>query len=118
MPTLARADAVLDESLANSMKTLDANDVLYQVDASWDYDPGPGLERIRAPLIAVNSADDLINPPELGILETGIKRVKRGEAITIPLSPETRGHGSHTVANLWKSHLLRLLDQSQAKPAN
>jgi homoserine O-acetyltransferase len=118
MPTLARADAVLDESLANSMKTLDANDVLYQVDASWDYDPGPGLEKIRAPLIAVNSADDLINPPELGILETGIKRVKRGEAILIPLSPETRGHGSHTVANLWKSYLQRLLEQSRAKAAN
>ena len=92
--------------------------MLYQVERSWDYDPGPGLEKIRAPLMAMNSADDLINPPELGILESEIKRVKRGEAIVIPLSPETRGHGSHTVANLWKSHLLRLLDQSRSTPAN
>jgi homoserine O-acetyltransferase len=110
MPTLAKADEVLAESLANAMRTQDANDVLYQVSASWDYDPAPGLERIRAPLIAINSADDLINPPELGILEREIKRVKRGEAIVIPLSPQTRGHGSHTIAALWKQHLVKLLD--------
>src|SRR6187551_3629665 len=86
MPTLAKADEVLAESLANAMRTQDANDVLYQVSASFDYDPQPALESIRAPLIAINSADDLINPPELGILEREIKRVKRGEAIVIPLS--------------------------------
>jgi len=112
MPTLARADEVLGESLANSMRTLDANDVLYQVSASWDYDPAPGLERIRAPLVAINSADDLINPPELGILEREIKRVKHGEAIVIPLSPQTRGHGTHTIAALWKQHLVKLLEET------
>ncbi len=112
MPTLAKADEVLAESLANAMRTQDANDVLYQVSASWDYDPAPGLERIRAPLIAINSADDLINPPELGILEREIKRVKRGEAIVIPLSPQTRGHGSHTIAALWKQHLVKLLNET------
>ena len=95
--------------MANALQNQDANDVLYQVSASWDYDPGPGLEKIRAPLIAINSADDLINPPELGILEREIKRVPRGEMVLIPLSPETRGHGSHTIANLWKQHLARLL---------
>lgn len=112
MPTLARSDAVLDEALAAT--TTDANDVLYQLGASWDYDPGPALETIRAPLTAVNSADDLINPPELGILERAIRRVPRGRAVTIPFGPATRGHGSHTVAALWKEHLTALLARSDA----
>lgn len=109
MPTFAKADEVLEQSMTNALRNLDANDVLYQVSASWDYDPGPALEKIRVPLIAVNSADDLINPPELGILEREIKRVPRGEAVTIPLSPETRGHGSHTIAKLWRPQLEKLL---------
>ena len=112
MPTLARADQVLEESLAGSMRTMDANDVLYQVGASSDYDPAPHLERIRAPLTAVNFADDLINPPELGILEREIRRVPQGEAVIIPFGPTTRGHGSHTLAVLWRDHLARLLDRS------
>jgi homoserine O-acetyltransferase len=112
MPTLAKADEVLAESLANAMRTQDANDILYQVSASWDYDPQPQLERIRVPLLAINSADDLINPPELGILEREIKRVKHGEAIVIPLSPLTRGHGTHTIAALWKQHLVKLLSET------
>ena len=111
-PTLVQSDQVLDEYVANAMKTSDANDVLYQVSASWDYDPGPGLEKIRAPLLAINSADDLINPPELGILEREIKRVKHGEAIVIPFSAATRGHGSHTIAVLWKDQLTKLLERS------
>ena len=109
LPTLVKADEALAESVANAMRTQDANDILYQVSASWDYDPAPKLESIRAPLLAINSADDLINPPELGILEREIKRVKRGEAIVIPLSPQTRGHGTHTIAALWKQHLVKLL---------
>jgi homoserine O-acetyltransferase len=113
LPSLAKADEVLDQYAATAMKENDANDILYQVSASWDYDPGPGLEQIRAPLLAVNSADDLINPPELGILEREIKRVPRGAAVVIPLSDATRGHGSHTIANLWKQNLAELLQQSQ-----
>ena len=112
MPTLAKSDEVFETALASALKTTDANDVLYQVSASWDYDPGPGLEKIRAPLLAVNSADDLINPPELGILEREIQRVPRGEAVVIPLSDATRGHGSHTIANLWKDRLVKLLEGS------
>jgi homoserine O-acetyltransferase/O-succinyltransferase len=108
-PTLARADEVLDAYIDKGMQTEDANDVLYAFAASRDYDPGPGLERIRAPLLAVNSADDLVNPPELGILERGIRRVPHGRAIVIPYSDETRGHGSHTVAALWKQYLEELL---------
>jgi homoserine O-acetyltransferase/O-succinyltransferase len=110
MPTFAQSDEVLETAIANALKTQDANDVLYQVSASWDYDPGPGLEKIRAPLLAINTADDLINPPELGILEREIKRVPRGEAVVIPQSGATRGHGSHTIANLWKDKLEKLLD--------
>jgi homoserine O-acetyltransferase len=115
MPTLKESDAVLDQYVAEQLKTADANDLLYQVEASWDYDPGPGLEKIRAPLVAINSADDLINPPELGILEREINRVAKGRAIVIPLSPETHGHQSHTIAVLWKKYLLELLDAS-ARP--
>ena len=113
MPTLAQADSVLDASLARSMRTGDANDILYAVEASADYDPGPGLEKIKAPLFAVNSADDLVNPPELGILEREITRLPRGRAVVIPLSDATRGHGSHTVASLWKQYLRQLLEESE-----
>ena len=108
MPTLAASDSTLDAAIADSLKTADANDLLYQVEASRDYDPGPDLEKIRAPLLAVNSAD-LINPPELGILEREITRVPKGRAVVLPLSPETRGHGTHTIAALWKRYLEELL---------
>jgi homoserine O-acetyltransferase len=112
MPDLKTADSVLDAYVARGMHNTDANDLLYALRASEDYDPGPRLEHIKAPLLAVNSADDLINPPELGILEREIKRVPRGEAVVIPFSPATRGHQSHTVAALWKQNLARLLDES------
>jgi len=108
-PTLARADQALDAYVNDQMRSADANDLLYAVSASQDYDPGPALEKIEAPLIAVNSADDLINPPELKILEREIQRVPHGRAVVIPFSERTRGHGSHTVAVLWKRHLEELL---------
>jgi len=109
MPTIAASDSVLDASVAGSLAHADANDVLYQVEASRDYDPGPELEKIRAPLLAINSADDLINPPELGILEREIRRVPRGRAVVLPFSPQTRGHGTHTMAAVWKQYLQELL---------
>jgi homoserine O-acetyltransferase len=112
-PTLAKTDELLDKFVQQIVKTDDANDVLYAVEASHDYDPGPNLEKIRAPLLAINSADDLINPPELGILEREIKRVPRGRAIVIPLSDKTRGHGSHTIAALWKDQLMGLLKETE-----
>jgi homoserine O-acetyltransferase len=112
-PTLAKTDEVLDKFVEQIVKADDANDVLYAVEASHDYDPGPDLEKIRAPLLAINSADDLINPPELGILEREIKRVPHGRALVIPLSERTRGHGSHTIAALWKDELVRLLKESE-----
>lgn len=112
-PTLARADEVIDSYVEHGMKTEDANDLLYALSASRDYDPGPGLEKIQVPLLAVNSADDLVNPPELGILERGIKRVPHGRAIVIPYSENTHGHGSHTYAALWKQYLMELLKSSE-----
>jgi homoserine O-acetyltransferase len=112
-PTLAKTDEVLDKFVEQIVKADDANDVLYAIEASRNYDPGPSLEKIRAPLLAINSADDLINPPELGILEREIKRVPHGRAIVIPLSDKTRGHGSHTIASLWKDELVKLLKETE-----
>ena len=111
-PTLAQADQALDEYVADFVKTNDANDIMYALDASHDYDPGPLLEKIRVPLLAVNSADDLINPPELGILEREIKRVPHGRAIVIPLSDRTAGHQTHSLPAIWKGELERLLRES------
>ncbi|MEO5717082.1 MAG: hypothetical protein ABIR29_00745, partial [Chthoniobacterales bacterium] len=116
-PSLTKSDAVLDKFVSDYLKTGDANDVLYAVEASHDYDPGPGLEKIRAPLTAINFADDLINPPELGLLEREIKRMPQGRALVIPLSDKTRGHGSHTIAALWKDQLIELLQRSASEPA-
>lgn len=113
MPTRAQTDAFLDKSVASAVASTDANDLAYALDASYDYDPAADLGRIRAPLLAINSADDLINPPELGLLEAGIARVPRGRAIVIPLSDETIGHGTHTKAKLWKEHLARLLLETE-----
>ena len=112
-PALAKTDEALDKFVVDYLKSSDANDVVYAIEASHDYDPGPSLEKIRAPLLAINSADDLINPPELGILEREIKRVSHGRAIVIPLSENTRGHGSHTMAALWKEELAKLLRESE-----
>jgi homoserine O-acetyltransferase/O-succinyltransferase len=112
-PTLAKTDEALDKFVEQIVKADDANDVLYAVEASHDYDPGPNLEKIRAPLLAINSADDLINPPELGILESEIKRIPRGRSIVMPLSDKTRGHGSHTIASLWKDQLMELLKETE-----
>jgi homoserine O-acetyltransferase/O-succinyltransferase len=111
-PTRAQADSVIDAYVDKSLPLDDANDLLYQIESSYDYDPGPALEKIRAPLYAVNSADDLVNPPELGILEREIKRVPHGKAVVIPYSEQTWGHGSHTIAVLWKQYLEELLRES------
>jgi homoserine O-acetyltransferase len=112
-PTLAEADWEIDQFVAQHMRTDDANNVLYTFEASADYDPGPGLEKIKAPLIAVNSADDLVNPPEIGVLEKEITRVPHGRAVIIPFSEKTAGHGTHTLAAAWKSYLVDLLGESE-----
>jgi homoserine O-acetyltransferase len=108
-PTRDAADKVLDDRFNAAVAPLDANDLLYQVDASRNYDPNPKLASIRAPVMAVNSADDFINPPELGMLERDIKRVKRGCAALLAITDQTRGHGTHTLAAVWGGYLARLL---------
>src|SRR5207248_11243633 len=113
MPNREKADRAIDAFVTQALRTMDANDVLYALESSGDYDPAPALDKIRAPLLAINFGDDLINPPELGILEREIARVKKGRAVIIPLSDKTRGHGSHTVAALWKDELLKLLNESK-----
>ena len=112
-PTLQQADAALDAFVAKFRTNYDANDVLYALEASRDYDPGPYLEKITAPLLAINSADDLINPPDQGILEREIKRVRNAAAIVIPESDQTVGHGSHTKAVLWEKDLVRFLKETE-----
>jgi homoserine O-acetyltransferase len=109
------AEAAADTYTKNSLKTLDANDLLYQVEASRDYDPSPGLEKIKAPVMWINSADDFINPPGLGIADQMVKRIPRGRFILIPESVTTHGHGTHTWAALWKQHLVELLAESERK---
>ena len=114
-PTLAAADAVFDKYLEGFVARSDANDVLYQVQASFDYDPAPLLSGIKAPLVAINFADDLINPPELGLLERGIAAVPHGRAITVPAGPDTVGHGTHTIARVWQEQLRELLEATEGR---
>lgn len=114
-PTRDAADSLLASTVRRYLRTMDANDMLYAFDASRDYDPSPHLGRIRAPLVAVNSADDLVNPPELGILEREIRRVPNGRYILIPTSDETRGHGTHSVPAIWGRYLAELLAASEPR---
>jgi homoserine O-acetyltransferase/O-succinyltransferase len=114
-PTRDAADKAVEEAEAQFAATHDANDVLYAVASSRDYDPWPDLEKITAPVLFVNSADDFVNPPELGIAERAIKRVKRGKFILIPASEETRGHGTHSWGVFWQKDLKALLDATAKK---
>jgi homoserine O-acetyltransferase/O-succinyltransferase len=113
LPTRDAADQFLDKFMEREMADLDANDLLYAVNASRDYDPSSGLETIKAPLTQVNSGDDFINPPELGIAEREIKRVRGGRFVLLPASDQTHGHGTHTWAALWQQYLAQLLQASQ-----
>jgi homoserine O-acetyltransferase len=108
-PTRAQAEAQLAKLVDEFVANHDANDVVYAFAASADYDPSPDLEKIVAPVMFVNSADDFINPPELGIAERAIKRVKHGKFALIPASAETHGHGTHTWPTFWKDKLVALL---------
>lgn len=113
-PTREKADQIVAQRLSQPFRG-DANDVLYQWESSDDYNPSPGLERIQARLVAINSADDERNPPELGILEREIKRVKNGRYVVIPAGELTRGHGTTGNAALWKQHLADLLKDAPRK---
>ena len=110
-PTRAQADHILDQRLS-ARYTGDANDHLYQWDSSRDYNPAPGLERIQAAVLAINSADDERNPPETGTLEREIKRVKNGRIYLIPGSEQTAGHGTTGQAKFWKAQVAQLLQSA------
>jgi homoserine O-acetyltransferase len=112
LPTRDAADKFLEEAYATRMKNLDANDILYQVAASRNYDPSGQLDKIKAPVMWINSADDFINPPELGIAEREVKKIPRGKFVLLPASDKTHGHGTHTHAEVWKGYLAELLKES------
>ena len=112
-PTREAADKYTDEAVARTAAGLDANDLLYAVDASRNYNPAPKLETIRVPVMFINSADDFINPPELAIAQREIKRVKQGKFVLIAASEESYGHGTHTRAVVWKQYLKEVLDASK-----
>jgi homoserine O-acetyltransferase len=112
LPTRDATDAASEDYAKRFTASHDANDLLYAVNASRNYDPSPQLEKITVPVMFVNSADDFINPPELGIAEREIKRVKQGRFVLIPLSDQTHGHGTHTWAAVWQQYLKELLESS------
>jgi len=112
-PTRDAADKDLEDYRNRVTHTLDANDLLYAVSASRNYDPSSQLEKITAPVMYINSADDFINPPELGIAEREIKGVKHGKFVLIPASEQTHGHGTHTWAPIWQEYLKELLEETK-----
>ena len=109
LATRDTVDRYLESYRSSRLPSLDANDLLYQIDASRHYDPSPRLGQIRARVMFVNSADDFINPPELGIAEREIQKVKGARFVLLPISDQTRGHGTHTWAAVWKQYLAELL---------
>lgn len=109
LPTREAADKFVEETVARNMKDLDANDLLYAIESSRNYDPSPNLERIKVPVMFINTADDFINPPELNMAERETKRISRGKFVLIPASEQTFGHGTHTRAAVWEPYLRELL---------
>jgi homoserine O-acetyltransferase len=114
-PTRDAADRFLAEQMKTRSDGVDANDFLYAFEASRDYDPSNDLEKISAPLLAINSADDQVNPPELGLMERLITRVRRGHYVLIPTSGETRGHGTHSFPAIWQNYLREFLERIEPK---
>ncbi len=113
LPTAESVDAYLTTQMERRLPTLDANDLWYQVNASWDYDPSADLERMTAPTVWINSADDFINPPELGLAERFAPRIADGTYRLIHNSIDGKGHGTHTWARFWKDDLVALLARSE-----
>ena len=113
MPTRDAVDQYLERSAKRIVAEDDANDLLYAISASSDYDPSTKLGEVKAPVMFVNSADDFINPPETGIAEREIRKVKHGKYVLLPVSEQTYGHGTHTHAAVWKQYLVELLEESK-----
>src|SRR5260370_3635474 len=111
-PTRDEADKLFDQTIRRRLENANAIDMLYQYDSARNYNPAPGLEKIQAPLLAINSADDQVNPPELGIVEREIKRVKYGRFVLLPITDQTRGHGTHSLPAIWKQYLAEVRESS------
>jgi homoserine O-acetyltransferase len=109
-PTRDDADRFLAEQMKTRLTGTDANNFLYAFEASRDYDPPGALEKIEAPVLAINSADDVVNPPELGLMEKLMPRVRKGRYVLIPTGPQTRGHGTHSWPAVWGEHLRKFLE--------
>ena len=114
-PTRDAAQQFIDKYLARASASLDANDFIYQFDASRNYDPSARLSTITVPVMWINSADDFINPPELGIAERTVHAMPHARFVLIPISDATRGHGTHTQAAVWQQYLVELLKESEPK---
>ena len=112
-PTKKSAEQYLEKYLSNAMKGKDVNDMIYQFDASRAYNPAPYLSTIKAPLLAINSADDQINPPELKVLDTAILKVRKGKYILLPITSETRGHGTHSLPKIWGNYLKDFMKETE-----
>lgn len=110
-PTVAAADKYVEEQVASRSKNTDANDMLYYYHAIEDYNPAPHLSKITAPLLAINSADDFVNPPELPMMQALIKQVKKGRFVLLPITDETRGHGTHSLPAIWAPELIKFLGE-------
>jgi homoserine O-acetyltransferase/O-succinyltransferase len=110
-PTRDKADSVIRAYLDQNTRTHDANDVVYAFNASRNYDPSPDLETITAHVLAINSADDFVNPPELGNMEPLMSRVRHGRYVLLPITDQTRGHGTHSLPAIWKGYLAEFLKQ-------
>ena len=110
-PTIATADRYVADQVAARSKNTDANDMLYYYHAIEDYNPAPHMSKITAPLLAINSADDFVNPPELPMMQELIKQVKKGRFILLPITDETRGHGTHSLPAIWGGELVKFLQE-------
>jgi homoserine O-acetyltransferase len=115
-PTRDAAEAYVDKYLARTLAATDANNLIYYTNASRNYNPAPRLDQIKTPLLWINSADDYINPPELGIAEQQVKRMPNARFILLPITDATRGHGTHTVAAVWKDYLIQFLHATETNP--
>ena len=115
-PTRQQSEDYVDKTLARMTAATDANNLIYYVNASRNYDPSPHLDRIKVPVLWINSADDFINPPELGIAEKLVHTMPNAKFVLLPITDQTRGHGTHTIASIWQDYLIQLLKESIPKP--
>jgi homoserine O-acetyltransferase len=114
-PTREKAEAYVDTTLNACEKRTDANNLIYYTDASRNYDPSKNLAKITVPVMWINSADDFINPPELGLAQQQVKEMPHAKFVLLPITDATRGHGTHTIATIWKDYLVELLKESEPK---